>query len=290
MTTTAADVLALLRAIAPPVAGARASRQAEIIDQAAQSLPGIIARLDLTPSRRLPHFLAQIAHESDGFCTTVEYASGEAYEGRGSLGNTEPGDGVRYKGRGLIQLTGRTNYSAFSHEVRASGSSNLDFAKNPDAVARFPWAAEAAAWFWALRDINRLADRDDLAGITRRINGSLTGLADRARYLVAAREAIAQVAADAAAKATGRRTLALGSRGDDVAMLQHALNHALGRDGAGFAPPLTTDGIFGPMTRDAVCLAQARRTLAPSGVVDSRTWAILQPWLDRVEFEARMSG
>ena len=41
-----------------------------------------------------------LAHESNGLATLEEYASGEAYEGRRDLGNTQPVDGVRFKGRG----------------------------------------------------------------------------------------------------------------------------------------------------------------------------------------------
>ena len=32
-----------------------------------------------------------------------EIASGEAYNGRSDLGNTEPGDGPRYKADGVLQ-------------------------------------------------------------------------------------------------------------------------------------------------------------------------------------------
>ena len=61
-----------------------------------------------TPLRQA-HFLAQVGHESGELRYAEEIASGEAYEGRADLGNTQPGDGPRFKGRGLIQLTGRAN-------------------------------------------------------------------------------------------------------------------------------------------------------------------------------------
>ena len=47
-----------------------------------------------------------------------ELASGSAYEGRKDLGNKHSGDGPRYKGAGVIQLTGRSNYQAFSDFIQ----------------------------------------------------------------------------------------------------------------------------------------------------------------------------
>ena len=45
---------------------------------------------------RTAHFLAQVGHESLSLNYTEELASGEAYEGRKDLGNTEKGDGKRF--------------------------------------------------------------------------------------------------------------------------------------------------------------------------------------------------
>lgn len=132
------------------------------------------------PRRQM--FLAQIAHESDGFRTTREYASGRAYEGRQDLGNTEEGDGIRFRGRGLIQLTGRANYKAFAHW------SGVEVEDEPELLEEFPLALEAAVWYWDSRDLNTLADKGDFERITRKINGGLNGLEDRQRYLERAQD------------------------------------------------------------------------------------------------------
>lgn len=173
--------LAILKAIAP-------KGKPSIMQGVASAMPGIIAEFDLSSELRQAHFIAQIAHESDGFKTTVEYASGAAYEGRRDLGNKEPGDGVRFKGRGLIQLTGRANYR------QASAALGVDFVSNPDAAAQFPHAIRIAGWYWKTRKLNLLADRDDEIAITRKINGGERGLADRRRYLALAKRALANPA------------------------------------------------------------------------------------------------
>lgn len=139
-----------------------------------------LPRYEIHTPRRIAHFLAQIGHESLSLKYTEELASGEAYEGRSDLGNTQAGDGRRFKGRGLIQLTGRANYAEYGQYA----SVNLLEAGNEDMIAKEPhYALDVALWFWDSRGLNRYADRDDVRAITRRINGGYNGLADRERYL-----------------------------------------------------------------------------------------------------------
>ena len=104
-------------------------------------IPDVVCKFAINTPLRLAHFLAQCAHESVDFKAVREYASGKRYEGRKDLGNTQPGDGPRYKGRGYIQLTGRTNYRAFSKFVPE------DCEANPELVAdKYPLLS--AAWYW----------------------------------------------------------------------------------------------------------------------------------------------
>ena len=58
------------------------------------------------------------------------------------------------------------------------------------------------------------------------------------------------------------QTIRKGSRGGDVATLQHALN-------------LIADGIFGPITDEAVRDFQRTHNLAVDGIVGPKTWAAL---------------
>jgi putative chitinase len=168
----------VLKTIAP-------TGKASIISALAGLMPELIEVADLSTPRRVAHFLAQLAHESAGFRTTVEYASGAAYEGRKDLGNTRPGDGVRFKGRGLIQVTGRANYVTYGDAI------GQDLVNFPEEAAKFPAAALTAAHYWRRRALNADADADDLVHVTKKINGGRNGLAQRAAYLKAAKRALA---------------------------------------------------------------------------------------------------
>jgi putative chitinase len=133
---------------------------------------------------RMAHFLAQLAHESAELTYSEEIASGAAYEGRVDLGNTQPGDGKRFKGRGLIQLTGRSNYTAYG---TAKGT---DYTKDTTAplIASDPFlAVDVSCWFWKENALNDLADGDDVNAVTYAVNGGYNGLADRKAKLARAK-------------------------------------------------------------------------------------------------------
>ncbi len=128
--------------------------------------------IDQNPAREAA-FLAQVAHESGGFRYVLELASGESYEDRKDLGNTEPGDGPRFRGRGLIQITGRANYRACGDAL------GLDLVGEPELLEEPVNACKSAGWFWRSRGLNGLADRGDFRAITKRVNGGYTHYAER---------------------------------------------------------------------------------------------------------------
>lgn len=160
-------------------------RAAELVDAVIEGL----SAAQCTNPNRIAMYLAQCGHESDGFATTEEYADGSAYDITNDrqlalqLGNTQPGDGPRFKGRSWIQVTGRSNYQAFSQWAYDNGitTDNAYFVNNPAALAELQYAGVGAAWYWTVArpDINTLSDAGDVTTVTRRINGGTNGLQDR---------------------------------------------------------------------------------------------------------------
>ena len=62
--------------------------------------------------------MSNLLHESMNFRYNQEIASGEAYEYRSDLQNTEPGDGPKFKGCGPLMVTGRGHFTAFYHWLK----------------------------------------------------------------------------------------------------------------------------------------------------------------------------
>ena len=172
-------------------------------------------QIDASP-RRLAAWLATIAHESARLTMLVENLNYSAqglaqtwparyadmtgqpnatairiarkpedianltYSGRMGNGSAGSGDGWRYRGRGLIQITGRANYAASGLVL------DLDLLEHPELLEQPYNAALSAAEWWNRNGCNQRADTGDLADVTRRVNGGLSGLDDRLKLYAAA--------------------------------------------------------------------------------------------------------
>jgi hypothetical protein len=88
-----------------------------------------------------------------------------------------------------MQITGRANYREMGKKI------GIDLEDDPDLAAQPLYALMTAAAFWDNRGLNGLADRDDLQGITKRVNGGLNGLDHRKSNLASARSIFSQGAA-----------------------------------------------------------------------------------------------
>lgn len=102
-----------------------------------------------------------------------EAIANNCYAGRMGNGDEASGDGWRYRGRGLIQITGRNNYAAVSHDLGINAITHPELLESP------LYAAMSAGWFWHRNLLNIDADDGDIEGMTRRINGGLNGLQER---------------------------------------------------------------------------------------------------------------
>jgi predicted chitinase len=148
-----------------------------IKDEEIVELNQCLSRFQITTKNRIVHFISQISHESGGGRYTKELASGTAYEGRKDLGNTNPGDGRKFKGAGYIQLTGRSNYKAFS-----------DYIKDPKVMDGVEYVSvvypfTSAGFWWMNNKMNELCDKNPTVDqVTFRVNGGYNGLDDRKAY------------------------------------------------------------------------------------------------------------
>ena len=167
----------------------------------------LFEKYELDTSLRIAHFFSQIEHESGlkpisenlnysadrlriifpkhflskdealFYEKKPELIANRVYANRMGNGNYASGEGWKYRGRGFIQITGKENY------FRLANDTDLDCLKNPDLLLEEANAMISALWFWNLKGLNKLADKDDIVGITKRINGGVNGLEHRKELL-----------------------------------------------------------------------------------------------------------
>lgn len=160
----------------------------------------------LTPEAAA-HFFGQTSHETGGFRTFSENlnysASGlqnifgkyfpsnledsyarqpikiasRVYADRMGNGNEASKEGWTFRGRGALQLTGKSNYKAFSDKL-----GKPEIMTNPDLVAT-EYAFESAIFFFDKKNLWEIANKGvndaTILAITKKINGGTNGLEDR---------------------------------------------------------------------------------------------------------------
>ena len=177
------------------------------IAQWCKALNLILPDYEINNPLRVAAFLAQCIHESGGFVfltenlnyraeslmkvwpkhfPTLEIArsyekqpekiANKAYANRMGNGDESSGDGYKYCGRGLIQLTGKSNYQAFADSIETP------LQEIPLYLQTFEGAVQSACWFWETNNLNALADKKDIVGLTKKINGGTIGLDDRIKH------------------------------------------------------------------------------------------------------------
>lgn len=95
------------------------------------------------------------------------------YSNRMGNGPAETGEAAKFIGRGLKQLTGKDNYARCGRDL------DLDLVGNPDLLLEPMAAARSAGWFWKTNSLSTFADKGDLEGMTKKINGGLIGYEKR---------------------------------------------------------------------------------------------------------------
>jgi len=272
---------------------------------------------------RVAHFLAQVLHETGGLTVLEENMSyraerivdvfgpgrhsasvgldearslarnpaalAERVYGLGNprkareLGNSEPGDGFRYRGRGVLQTTGRGSYR------RLGQRAGIALEASPELVVSAEHALSPALLEWAEGSLNAAADRNDIAAITRRINGGFNGFADRKAWFdkvwrlardgvtVDGAASLGMRARAAQALAPEEREAWRVARSDpQIRELQEALR------AFGIAPELVVDGRFGPKTRAALVEFQKLAQIPADGIYGPVSKAALRLRLDPI--------
>jgi len=176
-------------------------------DGIARAAPIVFPKYGIEPNLVIQHLMAQISLECNAGMEVVEnlnysaprmcqvwpsrfpninaaipYAhspqvlANKVYGGRmGNAANSN--DGWNYRGRGATQTTGHDGYKALGAKM------NMDLLKTPDLVNDPHWFLECGVADFILCGCLPWAKADNIAMVTKHLNGGYTGLSDRITWL-----------------------------------------------------------------------------------------------------------
>jgi len=191
----------------------------KIVDMVADNADSVFTTNGIISMRRQASILAHMCVETGGFRTleenlnysaprlqqvwpnrfpTIEIAQQYAHDPKklankvygNRMGNV-PGtdDGWIFRGQGLLQVTGRENVTNLSRKLGVTPETAAHWLLDPD------HALECAAEVYNMLGVGPFADRDDMRGQTRRLNGGLNGLSERQSAYNKAMRVLSQYAA-----------------------------------------------------------------------------------------------
>jgi len=198
-----------------------------------------------------PKYFKRAGRDAQEYHRQPEKIANVIYANRMNNGDTASGDGWKFRGRGIIQLTGRYNYTEFAKSINTGLRATVGYLETKKG------ALESACWYWETNGLNRYADKQDIKGATKRINGGYIGLEDRKKHY---KHALEVLGGNWSPPKVKHSTVRRGSKGATVKAVQTALG-------------ISADGIFGPGTEKIVKDWQRRMGLIPDGIVGPATLA-----------------
>ena len=198
-----------------------------------------------------PKYFRRAGRDANEYHRQPEKIANVIYANRMDNGDASSGDGWTFRGGGILQLTGRYNYTQFGKAVEKTAEEAVEYVRSKAG------ALDSACWFWDENNINDYCDRQDIVGMTKRINGGTIGLEDRKKHYIHALDVLGGDYEEP--KTDYNQTIRQGSRGPLVAEVQEKLD---------IEP---ADGIFGPGTAKIVKHWQSQNGLVADGIVGPKT-------------------
>ena len=198
-----------------------------------------------------PKYFRRAGRDANEYHRQPEKIANVIYANRMDNGDASSGDGWTFRGGGILQLTGRYNYTQFGKAVEKTAEEAVEYVRTKKG------ALDSACWFWDENNINDYCDRQDIVGMTKRINGGTIGLEDRKKHYIHALDVLGGDYEEP--EVDYKQTIKQGSRGPLVVEVQEKLD---------INP---ADGIFGPGTARIVKEWQLKNGLTADGIVGPKT-------------------